>query len=166
MLSYLLTPISLIVAYKFKEDISTYLTEYMNFFKMASAQGCRSFFHLHLKSVGIIYSIMKDEVKLHKDIGVAVNVAKNTYRVPYIIGKRRYNFYVRSRKGPSDILKIADENGNDIELEIAGPNYDFHNSPIFYPELAGHRELSVRYADDSEKTYKDTEIILKDTPSI
>jgi hypothetical protein len=90
-----------------------------------------------------------------------VHIRKNTYEIQYALHDRVYRVRTRTRRGPSQIVCVRDQCGEDITEELRsylGPNEDFHGQ-TFRPCDMGCEEVRLLLRDGTEKVCKAGECI-------
>lgn len=85
---------------------------------------------------------------------------RNRYFITYNFEGKPYNILISKKRGPHKIASIYGD-GKDVfhhVQQFMGPNFDFHNVK-YTPSCLGYKSLTFQYMDDTEKTFKDDEII-------
>lgn len=93
-----------------------------------------------------------------------VKLDKNRYRVSYTISGHIYTFNTRVARGPSNILMVFDQNGDDFTdafLAYYGPNRDFHGVET-RPQCLGRSVLKIEMADGTNRVFNEDDIIKMD----
>lgn len=60
-------------------------------------------------------------------------ISRHTYEISYVLHDKTYRFRTKVQRGPSRVVQVTDETGDDITEEIRsymGPNEDFHGQSI------------------------------------
>ena len=60
-------------------------------------------------------------------------VSRHTYEISYVLHDKTYCFRTKVQRGPSRVIQVTDETGEDITEEIRsylGPNEDFHGQSL------------------------------------
>lgn len=92
---------------------------------------------------------------------------KNKYFITYKFEGKPYNILISKKRGPHKIVAIYGKKYTDDEEEedvfeyvqqFMGPSFDFHNIN-YTPSCLGYYSLTFQYIDDSEKIFKEDEII-------
>lgn len=86
---------------------------------------------------------------------------KNKYFITYNFEGKPYNILISKKRGPHKIVAIYGDDGEDVFEHVhqfMGPNFDFHNID-YTPSCLGYSSLTFQFMDDSEKIFKDDEII-------
>jgi hypothetical protein len=89
-------------------------------------------------------------------------IDKNLWEVVYNINGKKYKMVVIPNRGPSDIIKISDENGVDITNCISdylGPNNDFHKTEILTPEFFNVKSIIIEKNDGTIQRFSNKEIL-------
>jgi hypothetical protein len=86
---------------------------------------------------------------------------KNKYIIDYRYKNNDYKVRLKNKRGPSNIVSIYDELGNDIYnmiKEYLGPNEDFHNIE-YSPECFEKDKIIFLLMNGNEIEFKNNEII-------
>lgn len=76
-------------------------------------------------------------------------VSRDTYEVSYVIRGRLYKMQITPIRGPSPVIAITNQNGEDVSHKILpyyGPRYDWHNR-FFTPSDFDEEELTFDLKD-------------------
>jgi hypothetical protein len=105
--------------------------------------------------------LLRNSIINYFNVGKFSRYNKTYNMVEYFVGASKYKILFPSKRGPSNISKIYDENNVDVTndiLEFAGPSRNFHGCPVSVDTL-GHKQLRV-CKGESEKVYTFDEIIV------
>lgn len=75
------------------------------------------------------------------------------YEIRYTLHDKVYKIKTKQKRGPKKIVKVEDENGNDITdkfYSYFGPNHDFHGNPMTPRELS-HEIVHIYYRNGERK---------------
>ena len=84
---------------------------------------------------------------------------EKAYELTYVINGRLYKMIVSPTRGPSPIMKIINDLGEDVTAVVIpymGPQYDWHYRE-FTPSFFDYKSLTFELADGTERTYEETE---------
>lgn len=90
------------------------------------------------------------------------HVDNKTAIVSYVLNGKLYRFVAKQKKGPSEIILVSDEDGEDVSddvLPFYGPNRDWNGqelSPLFWKK----ESLTFELAIGEPKTFKNQETII------
>jgi hypothetical protein len=88
-------------------------------------------------------------------------IDRNHSIVTYSLSGKLYSFVVRTKRGPTDILVIFDENNNDITDRIMPfyePNHDWHKKD-FTPAFWNLKQLIFELSTGEQKVFNTNDVI-------
>lgn len=86
---------------------------------------------------------------------------KNTSVMTYTLDGRLYKMVLEHRKGPSLVLLVSDENGDDITTEVVpflGPKRDWHKRE-FTPKFWNKETLEFELSNGENKEFRNDDVI-------
>lgn len=122
---------------------------------------------IHYKSFGkIIYISLSMIAKMYwmnfiKWLEGAIEIKDGILVMSYVYNGKIYKLPLKGKKGPSPIIIIVDENGEectDLILPYFGPNYNWHGGS-FTPEFWGKNSLTFELASGENKLFRKEEKI-------
>ncbi len=84
-------------------------------------------------------------------------ISKNLYEVSYVINGKPYKMLVCPIRGRSPVVRITDENNEDITNEVRpymGPNLDWHHT-VYRPEFFSRSSLTFELTDGTIHKHED-----------
>jgi hypothetical protein len=89
------------------------------------------------------------------------HIDHKTVIVSYVINGKLYRMVERTKRGPTNVLLVIDQDSNDVSdtiLPFMGPNQDWHGRE-FIPSFWGKQSLTFELASGEQKTFTTDEII-------
>lgn len=114
-------------------------------------KGCFKIFKISVSMIAKMYWI-----NFIRWLEGSVEIVNNIPILSYSYNGRLYKLLMRGRKGPSPIIIVVDENGedcSDLILPYFGPNYDWHGR-TFTPEFWGKESLIFELASGSNLFFR------------
>jgi hypothetical protein len=90
------------------------------------------------------------------------HVDNKTAIISYVLNGKLYRMVVKSKKGPSAVLLITDEESNDISdtiLPFIGPYHDWHGKN-YTPSFWNKKSLTFEFSNGEQKTFMENEVII------
>lgn len=97
--------------------------------------------------------------KLYKTV---LHVHKNKYEIQYVLHDTIYKVRTQVQRGPSKIILIKDQHGNDITNDMRcylGPNEDFHGQ-LTTPTNLGYEKIYIQLRNGQELEFDAHAIIV------
>lgn len=88
-------------------------------------------------------------------------IDKHRYTINYTIKGKPYTLVVKPINGPSPVLLVTDENGNDVSdhvIPFIGPQHDFHGAKIT-PQFLGYKSLTLETAFGDSSHFGETDVL-------
>ena len=105
-----------------------------------------------------VFILLKVSQKLNQTVLLEGN---GKYEIQYLLHDKVYKIKTRKKRGPKRIVRVEDEQGNDITekfFSYLGPNHDFHGTPMSPRELC-HEVVHIYYRNgDMKKVEGDSKI--------
>lgn len=90
------------------------------------------------------------------------HIDNKNIEVSYTVNGKLFKLVVYNKKGPSPLVKIYDENNEDISEIVypyLGPNYDWHNTS-FTPNFWNKKSLTFQFVVGEKKTFLEHQKII------
>lgn len=112
------------------------------------------------KLLYIVFSIIFRSLYISFIQKINRNVKKlssKKYEITTIIDGKIYKFFIKPKRGPSNILQIIDDNDNDVTDEII----PYIHNIVINPEILGYSSLTFNLSNGDTLIYENnTDIIL------
>lgn len=86
----------------------------------------------------------------------AIRINKNSYEICYTFENKQYKMHITPIVGPSSVMRVIDEKGNDVSdiiLPYYGPEQNWHGR-TFSPSFFNCKTLTFESFDGTEMTLK------------
>ena len=151
------------IIFIFRETILDKYQKFNKLYSIVSLNNNNNKFITLYHTISIIYTSIKISILKYRMFNNNVKkIDKNLWEVVYNINGKKYKMIVIPNKGPSDIVKISDENGVDISNYIShylGPNNDFHKTEILTPEFFNVKSIIIEKNDGTIQRFSNKEIL-------